>query len=129
MNKPATSEQFGIADCIQRLTSTHPRPICSKVDDRGHTRVRRLAIFALAILILIAGAILLPLPIPLGAPLLVIGATMLITVSPAFARFVSRGRARWPRLEHAMSWLEAKAPANLANILRKTRPEFFSPAE
>lgn len=91
--------------------------------------MKRIAIFAAAIVIIIAGAILLPLPIPLGAPLLVIGATMLITVSPAFARLVSRGRTRWARLEHVMSWLEAKAPAHLANILRKTRPEFFSPAE
>lgn len=91
--------------------------------------MKRIAIFAFAIVILILGAILLPLPIPLGAPLLVIGATMLITVSPAFARLVSSGRARWTRLDYAMSWLEAKAPANLADILRKTRPEFFSPAE
>ena len=91
--------------------------------------VRRLLTFAAAIVIMIAGAILLPLPIPLGAPLLVIGAAMMISVSPAFARLISWWRGRWSRLDYVMTWLEAKAPAHLASILRKTRPDFFSPAE
>lgn len=90
--------------------------------------VRRLLTFAAAIVIMIVGAILLPLPIPLGAPLLVIGAAMMISVSPAFAAFIAWCRNRWSRLDYAMSWLEAKAPNHLASILRKTRPN-FTPAE
>ncbi|MGF1649797.1 MAG: hypothetical protein ACFCUN_05050 [Hyphomicrobiaceae bacterium] len=79
--------------------------------------------FVAAIVLLILGLILLPLPIPLGAPLLVIGSAMMISVSPAFARLVANARERWQRFDDALSFLEVRAPETLAEILRKTRPE------
>ena len=74
-----------------------------------------------AIFIIIIGAIMFPLPIPLGAPLLAIGFVMLISSSPWFARLVSRLRQRHDRLDRGMMWLEDKAPTSLASVLRTTR--------
>ena len=76
---------------------------------------------ALAIVILILGAILLPLPIPLGAPLLAIGFVILISSSPWFAQRVARLRQRHGRLDRGMQWVEERAPTGLATVLRSTR--------
>ncbi|MEM9030112.1 MAG: hypothetical protein AAGC70_17250 [Pseudomonadota bacterium] len=83
--------------------------------------VRQVLTIAFAILVILVGAILLPLPIPLGAPLLALGLILLIAASPAFAHLVSAARHRWSRLDRGLIWLEAHIPKGLATILRKTR--------
>lgn len=83
--------------------------------------MQRLLMIVVAIFLLILGAIFFPLPIPLGAPLLAVGFILLISASPAFARFVAVARRRWPRLDNALAWIEARAPKGLAEILRRTR--------
>lgn len=83
--------------------------------------MRRLFIILAAIVIVLVGAVLLPLPIPLGAPMLAGGLIMLISASPAFAKLVSFARQRWQPLNRGLTWLELHIPAGLAAILRRTR--------
>ncbi len=75
------------------------------------------------ILIVIAGLIVTPLPIPFGIPMIIVGSTILIAHSPFAARMFASLRRRWLRFDGWIRFLEDRAPAIMADTLRRTRPE------
>lgn len=77
----------------------------------------------LAAVLIGAGMIVFPLPIPLGAPMVAVGVTMLITHSRTAARAMTALRLRWQRFNRAIQFLEQKAPRVISRSLRRTRPE------
>jgi len=80
-----------------------------------------------SILLILAGMIVAPLPIPFGIPMIVIGITILIAHSPMAARAFANLRRRWTRFDDWIRFLEEKAPAIMAEPLRRTRPEGVTP--
>jgi hypothetical protein len=60
-------------------------------------------LIVLAVLLVVAGLILLPLPIPLGIPFLVLAAGLLSALFPGVRRFLERWAHRHPRY---LGWLE-----------------------
>ena len=84
--------------------------------------MRRIGLFILALVVIAAGAVLLPLPIPLGLPLLALGVTLLVAASPVAARTVRNVRARSSRVDGIMRTLEDHAPARIGRVLLLTRP-------
>ncbi len=88
---------------------------------KGDACVRRIAMIAAAIVLLLVGGVLFPLPIPLGAPLVGLGIILLIAASPTVARLVTAARHRSVRFDQGLRWLELHVPQSLASILRKTR--------
>jgi hypothetical protein len=72
--------------------------------------------------IILLGLIILPLPIPLGALLIVIGATILIGSSETATEWVKTRRARNPRLHNLPSSAEKCLPGKLGDVLRRTSP-------
>lgn len=75
-----------------------------------------------AVVLLIAGVVVTPLPIPFGVPMILAALTILIARSDRVARWFSRLRARYGRLNRWVSFMEAQAPEAMAATLRRTRP-------
>lgn len=82
----------------------------------------KLALWALAAVLIILGLATVLLPIPTGVPLIALGAILIIATSRAAARLVRKRRKSERRLNSVFLWLEERAPAKLARILKRTRP-------
>jgi hypothetical protein len=82
----------------------------------------RISLLILAIVLIGAGLIVLPLPIPFGALMLVLGISLLIASNDTAAGWSRRWRVRNPRLNSRMLSLEARLPAWISKILRRTTP-------
>lgn len=80
----------------------------------------RTAPISAPITIILLGIIILPLPIPLGALLIVIGATILIGSSETVTEWVKTRRARNPRLHNLLSSAEKRLPGKLGDVIRRT---------
>lgn len=77
---------------------------------------------SVALVLIGAGLIVFPLPIPLGAPMVAVGVTILISHSRVAARGLMALRIRSKRVERAIHFLEERAPRSIARSLRRTRP-------
>jgi len=85
------------------------------------SRVPKWIIRTLAVLALALGAVLFWLPIPLGAPLIAVGAALMVTSSVAARRWLRRVRRRQQSLDHFLEGLEPRLPVALAESLKRTR--------
>lgn len=83
----------------------------------------RFVLIPFAVILIVLGSLFLLTPIPFGIPLLGIGGVILIGSSAAAARWLQRRRSGGGWLDRALRWLEARLPASLSAIFRRTRPE------
>lgn len=67
------------------------------------------------------GLVLFILPIPFGIPLFAVGLVILVSYSRSARRVVRAARRRWHRVDRFMRYVEMRAPARLAGVVRKTR--------
>ena len=72
--------------------------------------------------LILGGLILLPLPIPLGVPMILGGTGIAITTSPRIRRWVRDYRERSPRLEERISRLRPTLPPRLRRPLDVSDP-------
>lgn len=79
--------------------------------------------WVLALVLLTAGLITLPTPVPIGLALLAGGSAVLITASPAAWRAVCRLRARYPGMSRRLQDGGRYLPGPLARVLARTDPE------
>lgn len=84
--------------------------------------MRKIAVTSLAVVCLIAGLLTVWTPLPTGVPLIALGLFLLLTVSPRAKRVLRRIRARHPRVDRGLEWIEARAHRSMAVTLRRTRP-------
>lgn len=84
--------------------------------------VIRIALFILAFLLIIVGLIVLPLPLPFGALMIIVGVTILISSNETAAGWVRNRRSQNPKLNGRLLVLEARLPGILGRILRRTTP-------
>lgn len=82
----------------------------------------RTLVWLTAPLVLLAGLVTLPLPLPTGLPLIALGLVMVLAASPWAIRLLRRLRRKSPRLDGLCQALEDRSPARLGRILRRTRP-------
>lgn len=68
------------------------------------------------------GLVLAPTPIPFGVPLMALAVFLLIATNPHAARIVQALRRRHRWIDRAMGFVEQRAPARIADVLRSTRP-------
>lgn len=79
--------------------------------------IRRYLMLGFGLVFLIAGAIVLPLPIPFGAAMILIGLSLLIVNSEfARAKFLNL-RARWPSMDNWLRSVEHRLPRPLRNAI------------
>ena len=83
---------------------------------------RRAALTALAVMLIVIGLVTFPLPIPVGAVLIVLGFGLLISASTAVTVWLRRQRSRYPFLNKEFLWVEERLPSRIQQWLRKTDP-------
>ncbi len=84
--------------------------------------VTRFALLILAIVLIVVGLIVLPLPIPFGAIMIVTGLGILIATNKWAAEWVRQRRMKSPRLDSWLAAAESRLPGKLSEILRRTAP-------
>ncbi|MEL6291068.1 MAG: hypothetical protein AAFQ44_04675 [Pseudomonadota bacterium] len=84
--------------------------------------MKKIVILTLGGLLFVAGLIVLPLPIPFGAIMMVIATAMIVSQSPYAARQVQWLRARYRHVDLVVRAAEARLPKNLQVIVRLTDP-------
>lgn len=77
--------------------------------------------------LVIAGLIVLPLPIPLGLIMLALGFALLAPYIPAVQRFLTFLRGKWPKLNETLLRYHSKLPPIIRKTIDKTHPA--APAE
>lgn len=82
----------------------------------------RTFLLILAIFLILTGLIVLPLPIPFGALMIVMGVSILISTNDKAADWIRRYRVRHPKLNERLLGLERRLPERLARIVRRTSP-------
>lgn len=83
--------------------------------------IKRWIALPLGALIFLIGAILFPLPIPLGIPLMVIGLAVL-ALNPLMLRAFRRWRGRHPEASRRIGAVVPHLPAFLRRIAHRTTP-------
>ncbi|WP_425409701.1 PGPGW domain-containing protein [Hyphococcus sp.] len=77
--------------------------------------------------LVLAGLIVLPLPIPLGLIMLTIGFALLAPYIPAVQRLIRYMREKWPNLDSSLRRYRDRFPPVIKQTIDKTHP--FTPAE
>jgi len=75
----------------------------------------------IAIVLIIIGLILFPMPVPVGIFFIIGGVAMLVSVNPNAQQTVSKLRKQYPWVNRVMHKATQKAPRFLRHILHKTR--------
>ena len=88
----------------------------------GDTRMKRIIIILTAITLILAGLIVLPMPLPFGAIMVLTGFGMLVSSSQTAARAVMAMRARSARLNRLLSLSEKYLPGAMGRALQRTKP-------
>ena len=84
--------------------------------------VTRFALLVLAIALIAVGLVVLPLPIPFGAIMIVTGLGILISSNEGAARWLHNRRVRNPGMNSWLAAAENRLPGKLGDILRRTAP-------
>lgn len=71
---------------------------------------------------LIAGAVIFPLPIPLGLPLIFVGVCIILSINHVARDLLRTGRRRWPRLDNTVRHVQDRVPRQLRGLLVATDP-------
>lgn len=79
------------------------------------------------VFLLLAGLIVLPLPIPFGLIMITIGCTLLAPYVPAVQRLVRSMRGKWPELNERLLKYRHRFPPVVKSTIDKTHPH--APAE
>ncbi|MBX2806103.1 MAG: hypothetical protein KTR19_09035 [Hyphomicrobiales bacterium] len=86
------------------------------------TIIMRIALFILSIVLIIGGLIILPLPIPFGAIMIIIGVSILISSNDTAAGWIRQRRINNPGLNQRLLAIEKRLPSRLSAIIRRTTP-------
>ncbi len=78
-------------------------------------------------ILVVAGLIVLPLPIPFGLIMMVIGFSLLAPYIPVIQRLIRKMRSRWPNLNMQLLRHHHRFPPIIKKTIDKTHP--VSPAE
>ncbi len=78
-------------------------------------------------ILVVAGLIVLPLPIPFGLIMLTIGFALLAPYIPVVQRLIRHMRAKWPNLDETLRRYRDKFPPVIKKTIDKTHP--VTPAE
>ena len=77
---------------------------------------------ACAIVIILAGLVILPMPIPFGAIMIVSGLILLISASDTVALYIQSYRRHHPKCDKVVRAVENRLPMSWQIILKRTDP-------
>jgi len=76
----------------------------------------------IAVVLIVVGLIVIPMPIPFGALMVVSGLVILISASPTVALFIKGYRRKYPKLDKAVRKSASILPSSWQEILKRTDP-------
>ncbi|MEO1608460.1 MAG: hypothetical protein AAFR90_03775 [Pseudomonadota bacterium] len=82
----------------------------------------KIPLLIVAIVLIFLGLIILPMPIPFGAIMIVAGLVLLIYCSNTFARYIKGYRRRHPNLDGFIRKGQNRLPVSLQEIIKRTEP-------
>ena len=85
--------------------------------------VKRSAKIMLGILLVIAGVIVTPLPIPFGLIMIFIGLSLLVTTVPRVREWLRRQRHRYQEFSGQLNAIKGKLPRFARKLIEDTDPE------
>lgn len=85
--------------------------------------MNRLLLMGLALLLILAGLVILPLPLPFGGLLLILGCALLVSVNETASLRFKRLRNHYPRFNRLVAPVEQRLPGALGQAMRRTAPE------
>ena len=85
---------------------------------------RRTLLIAVAFALIVLGILAVPLPLPLGAPLMMVGFAILFSVSHIACSMARKLRSQYPKMSAEITKLEDHrfAPLVIKNSLKRTNP-------
>ena len=78
----------------------------------------------LAVFFILLGAIITPMPIPIGFVMIMFGITILAYDNKRILRFIRIQRRKFPQLSDGMEKIETKNILFLSEVLKRTNPKF-----
>jgi hypothetical protein len=100
----------------------HAAGVILKVGSNMAALVTRAMLAVIAIALILVGLVVLPLPIPFGALMILAGVAILVSINAAAAEWVKGRRIRNPRLHRWLDAIETRLPGRLGDIVRRTAP-------
>ena len=85
--------------------------------------IKRSAKFTAAILLILLGIVITPLPIPLGLVSILVGLSLLVSVVPAVRHWLIRLRLKYRQSSVRLNQLGKRMPAFLRELIEATAPE------
>ncbi len=82
----------------------------------------RIVVVPFALVLLLAGAIITPTPLPFGIPMMAVAIFLLIGSSKLALRLVRRLRRHWGWLDNLLSMFEERTAGSVARTFRRSRP-------
>lgn len=76
-----------------------------------------------AILLIIAGIIVTPMPIPFGIFMIAIGLAILVSVSESVREYLKRQRKKFPKFSQSLTKIKPKLPMFIRRLLEDTEPQ------
>jgi hypothetical protein len=84
--------------------------------------MRPLVLRAVGVALLLVGAAVFPLPLPLGLPIMAVGLVLLLANSESAADILRRARLRWPRLNAGLRRASGRLPRSMHRVIASTDP-------
>lgn len=75
------------------------------------------------VLLILMGLVILPLPIPVGLLMIILGVSLIVPAIPALGRFLTRMRRRYPVTSHKLNRISTKLPGFIRRVIRDTDPD------
>ena len=85
--------------------------------------VRRSLNLIAGVLLVIAGIIITPMPIPLGIILIILGLSMLVSTVPAVRHFLRNLRSRHKTMSLRLNHIKPRLPAFARRLIEETDPD------
>ena len=85
--------------------------------------IRRSVTLVGGVLLIVAGLLVLPLPVPVGLLMIILGVSLLVPAIPALARFLKRIRHRYPITSQRLNLISPKLPGFVRRVIEETDPD------
>ena len=78
--------------------------------------------FCIAVVMIITGIILTPMPIPFGILMIILGVALLATVSERVRKWITDLRTQFPAFSTALNNAKTRFPAGIQRLIEQTEP-------
>lgn len=85
--------------------------------------IRRSVTLVGGVLLIVAGLLVLPLPVPVGLLMIILGVSLLVPTIPALSRYLKRLRCRYPVASSRLNHISPRLPGFVRRVIEETDPD------